>query len=527
MTYHHLFAATLAISSLYPALLSAETRNVNDTSELRAAIDAANPGDRIVLADGTYRLDSKVNIRRAGTAADPIVMEAVNRHGAIIEVNTVEGINWNAAYWHIEGLHFKGVCSQDKDCEHALHIVESSDFGVIRHNVFEDFNAQIKGNGQLVNGAYQYPDDVLIEGNEFFDNAARQTSNPVTKIDVVGGRRWIIRANFIHDFAKGEGNSISYAAFLKGNSRDGLFERNLVACEALHTGQIRLGLSFGGGGTGPDTICEDGTCTPEHQNGIMRNNIIANCPADVAIYINASTNTLIEHNTIYNTSGIDVRFEDSSATLRDNLIAGRIRERDGGTITLDERNLQQLSEADFTTMFLNPGALDFSLADGSRFVDQATGSQLADDFCGAMRNDPRDIGAIEYTTASPCDTSLMPPTVGNMMMPGEDMGTPPADMGQPTQDMGGNMPSDMGSNPVDMGNTPAGMDDMADSTLDQGGTPGSDMNPGMMADMTESPIESPQPVDDEGCAQAAGSSPTGTPALLGLLGLLGLRRRRA
>jgi high frequency lysogenization protein len=47
-----------------------------------------------------------------------------------------------------------------------------------------------------------------------------------------GGRRWQLRGNFIHDHAKGEGNGVSYAAFLKGNSRDGLIERNLVICES-------------------------------------------------------------------------------------------------------------------------------------------------------------------------------------------------------------------------------------------------------------------------------------------------------
>lgn len=32
------------------------------------------------------------------------------------------------------------------------------------------------------------------------------------------------------------GDPISYAAFLKGNSRDGLFERNLVVCERASSG---------------------------------------------------------------------------------------------------------------------------------------------------------------------------------------------------------------------------------------------------------------------------------------------------
>src|SRR5262249_23359599 len=155
--------------------------------------------------------------------------------------------------------------------------------------------------------------------------------NPVTPIDVVGGYRWVIRANYIHDHAKAQDNTISYAAFLKGNSRDGVFERNLVVCEMLHSGQIRLGLSFGGGGSSPDNICEDGTCNPEHQNGIMRNNIIAHCPADVGIYVNEGQNTLIYNNTLYDTAGIDMRFATTTGEVRNNLLGGDIQNRDGAT----------------------------------------------------------------------------------------------------------------------------------------------------------------------------------------------------
>ena len=89
----------------------AQTHQVSTTQELRDAVSQANPGDRILLADGTYRLDDRLRIDRPGTLAEPIVIEAVNMHQARIEVNTIEGIVWSAAHWQMEGLHFKGVCS--------------------------------------------------------------------------------------------------------------------------------------------------------------------------------------------------------------------------------------------------------------------------------------------------------------------------------------------------------------------------------------------------------------------------------
>src|SRR5690606_6773475 len=197
----------------------------------------------------------------------------------------------------------------------------------IHHNRAHGFNAHIKANGTDTGpqGERVWPDDVIIEYNEFFNETPRDTGNPVTPIDVVGGRRWLVRGNYIHDFAKAQGNNVSYAAFLKGNSRDGVFERNLVVCEQLHTGFVRLGLSFGGGGSSPDSICEDSTCDPEHQDGIMRNNIIAKCPADVGIYVNEGANSLIYNNTLYATTGIDMRFASTSGEVRNNLLMGQIR----------------------------------------------------------------------------------------------------------------------------------------------------------------------------------------------------------
>src|SRR5690606_25151729 len=123
-----------------------------------------------------------------------------------------------------------------------------------------------------------------------------------------------------------------YAAFLKGNSRDGIIERNLVICELLHSGGARLGLSFGGGGSSHDPICEDGTCSPEHQGGVMRNNIVVGCPATLGIYVNKCADCRVLHNTLYDTTGIDVRYAVSSVEVRGNILSGRIRARDGATI---------------------------------------------------------------------------------------------------------------------------------------------------------------------------------------------------
>ena len=118
---------------------------------------------------------------------------------------------------------------------------------------------------------------------------------------------------------------------MKANGQNGVFENNAVICHMNvdDAGGIRLGLSFGGGGTGKK-YCRKQDCETEHTGGTIRNNVIMNCPKDVGIYLNRSKGTQIINNGIYNTTGVDVRFQSSSAYLANNIISGRIRERNGG-----------------------------------------------------------------------------------------------------------------------------------------------------------------------------------------------------
>lgn len=379
---------------------------VSDVAGLRAALREVLPGDDIVLAAGTYAIDSNLDCSVAGTAAAPIRVRAATPRSVLLRFGSglVEGFKVSAAHWHFEGLDIEGVCAADSNCEHAFHVYGNAEFLRLRDNVLRDFNAQIKSNGVPLNGSYGYPDDVVIEYNLFYDTRARNTANPVTKIDVVGGRRWTVRGNTIRDYQKLGGDGVSFAAFLKGNSRDGVFERNLVRCSQQFSGGTRLGLSLGGGGTGPNSICEDGSCTPEHQNGLLRNNLVLSCN-DVGIYLNRASNTRIQHNTLYATGGIDVRYTESTAEIRNNLLSNRINLRNGGTSS-NAGNLLDVSLASFAAWFQAPAAADFRVLDGTSIVNLGVAAaRTTDDYCANRRNDGLpDIGALEYDAQHRCRT---------------------------------------------------------------------------------------------------------------------------
>jgi hypothetical protein len=267
-----------------------------------------------------------------GSAGAPIVVRAARPGTVTIALDAGEGFAVSAPYWRFENLAIRGACGSDDGCDHAFHIVGDAHHFVARNNTIRDFNAHFK-----INGARgRFPDHGLIESNTLGNGGARRTTHPVTPIDLVAASDWIVRANLIHDFVKAWGDRISYGAFAKGGAARTVFERNAVVCEAALAGQPgqRVGLSFGGGGTGKP-YCRDGRCITEHDDGVIRANLIVGC-SDVGVYLNSAANTQIADNTVLDTAGVQVRFPESVATLQGNLVDGPLRSRDGGVLRLGD-----------------------------------------------------------------------------------------------------------------------------------------------------------------------------------------------
>lgn len=435
---------------------------VDDGRALSKTIQRARPGDVITIAPGRYRL-GRITIKTAGEPDAPIRVRAAAPHTVVLEVTSSTGFKIAAPHWTFENLEVRGRCRKDSSCEHAFHIVGAASGTVIRGNVLRDFNAPIKGNGETGNAGRVFPNDVLVEGNAFFNTAVRDTRNPVSGFDVVGGKRWTVRGNFFADFAKSGGSQVGYAGFLKGNSSSGVYERNLVICEWRHAGGIRVGLSFGGGGTANTAICDGGDCSRNHSGGIIRNNVIANCAGDVGIYVNKSSDIGIYNNLLFNTYGIDVRFPVSTADVQNNIIAGGLRNRDGGNstaatnmvagrsyaatlpataryvkkrLTGQDKNYPNYIDPEdvawakglvddmldwsgntwfghgsnaIRQLYADADNLDLRLSAPQKVIDQgAVLPEVVDDFCGHPRKlPPHDLGPIEYG-AGICDIRKMP-----------------------------------------------------------------------------------------------------------------------
>jgi hypothetical protein len=371
-------------------------RLVASADELRRVVAAAAPGDVITLLAGTYRLHGNLPLTRAGSEQAPIVVRAEQPGSAIVELDASEGFVVAAPYWRFENLVVRGACKVPAFCEHAFHVVGEAHHFAAVNNRIGDFDAHFKINGQ---GGH-FPDHGLIEGNTITNSAPRSTEHPVTPIDLVAASDWIVRRNLVTDFIKIGGDRISYGVFAKGAGARTLFEQNVVLCENRLQGHpgSRIGLSFGGGGSGKQ-YCRDHQCIVEQEQGTMRANLVASC-SDVGIHMNAGARSTIVDNTLVDTGGIEVRFPESSATLDGNLVDGPIRARNGGAVHLGDNLVTPIAylyagRHPQRALFAAPQDFDFKWREQAPRRTPAAGYVAGPDLCGQARPAQPRYGAFE------------------------------------------------------------------------------------------------------------------------------------
>jgi Right handed beta helix region len=302
-------------------------------SALTEALRSAKAGDDIVLAAGEYLVSEPIELKANGTVDRPIRVRGARPGASRIRFNTTEGFHVRAPYWIFEDLVIAGVCRRHDDCEHAFHVVGAAHGTVIRNNKLMDFNAHIKVNGDR----HGWPDNGLIQRNEITNTLPRSTERSVTPIDIVAASHWVVQDNRITDFVKSGGNMVAYGVFMKGGGRHGVIRNNHVVCSTKDISRpgIRVGLSFGGGGTAK-AYCRDRLCMWEHDSGLMQGNLIEHCN-DFGIYLNKASKAVLNLNQLINTAGILVRFPESGAVLSQNVLSsGSVRVRDGAMVHMLE-----------------------------------------------------------------------------------------------------------------------------------------------------------------------------------------------
>ena len=177
-------------------MLRAANVNIDSIDALKKAIDAAKPGDKIVVADGKYTAAESITIKCAGTADKPIVIEAKSVGG--VEINGEAGFKFvpPAAYVVLKGFVFTHKAG-------SVNLAAGVHHCRVTRNVFA-LKVDGRSTYMTVDG-----DDNEIDHNTFRD---KKTEGQMLMVQGPGTqmakRNWV-HHNYFLDFGKGAPNNAS------------------------------------------------------------------------------------------------------------------------------------------------------------------------------------------------------------------------------------------------------------------------------------------------------------------------------
>lgn len=448
-----------------PAVARAATIMVGPMDSY-AKIEAAQPGDEVVIAPGTYKF--RVYLTQKAPANAPIVIRAQDpKNPPIWDLTGTLVENAPGSYgagdrgrgcWQLSGatnIRISGITFQ------GCRTASNNSAGIRYFNgasvAIKDCVFRLNDNG-LTGGSQN--STATVEFSEFDRNGNLMAGAPTHNIYIYGGT-YTMRYSYLHDPVQAQNFHV--------RAHDAVIEYNWIARAASYEGDLMT----------DDDCPPSGPCT---QNMLLRGNLIlqgnpANKSQVVAVFNDtgvamATMNLRMVNNTAVlgfaNSNLVHLSNADGttmSAEISNNLLSGGkpylIENTGKGTASGSSNWMPTgttpgaLSGTVFgTNPFKNAGAKDFTLAMGSTAIAAASGAVMGlpdreyykDEAAARMyrlRLSVKDIGAFESTTSGggvgPYDT-----------MPSVDGGVPDGDGGV-IGDAGGSVGdgggSDGGTNP--------------------------------------------------------------------------------
>jgi poly(beta-D-mannuronate) lyase len=232
--------------------LNAATYQVGSIESLAARINIAVAGDTVVVSNGVYATSAPIEIRRAGTAAMPIIIRAQTVGG--VEITGTDGFNLNegARYVTIEGFKFTHAAS--------IEISHGASHCRLTRNLIE---LSIPA-GEDVSYVNIRGDDIQIDYNELRNKSTLGNMLDVTGSETQVARRLWVHHNYFHDFTKPGGNG----------------------AETIRWGLSRLSLSTG--------------------NGLCEYNLFVRCSGENEMISNKSSGNTYRYNTMIDCPGGEI-----------------------------------------------------------------------------------------------------------------------------------------------------------------------------------------------------------------------------
>lgn len=387
----------IAVVTAMVSTASAEEIVVSTRAGLVDAFDRAQAGDVVRLVPGTYRFSRSIWTSHAGTPAAPIRVTGGTLPDVRLDFESVEGLVFNHAYWILENVWVNGVCNDPGACEAAVGVKPPADGFVMRGCRISNWSQHVKASRTRNDEA----DDASLIANEFYNDVPINGS----AIDIVGGKRWRVAGNFVHDFG-GDPSNADYGIFLKGGTSSGVVERNLVICGAGRPSfGVEVGISMGGGGTG-FTYCPNRDCSCEDRNSIVRNNIVLRC-SDAGLHTKRACGSKFLHNMVAESGGgFQIQHDGAGdpVVIQNNVLGGRIF---GENNYVAMNNAVGVAGAALSKIYRDPTNADLREgSDPSAVRDRAVHlGEVTEDYCGVPRPaGARDLGPVEF----PAGCAILP-----------------------------------------------------------------------------------------------------------------------
>lgn len=373
---------------------------VSDSQALLDAVDSAESGDTILLADGHYMLPryleiraDDVTLRGASGRRDRVILDgAQSRHGELLGITGCSGVT--VADLTVQNVRWNGIKINSDKFTTRVTI-----YNCVIRNVWQ---RGVKGpRVQAEDRARFRPSDCRIQYCLFYnDRPKRYEDDPADTPDNFGGnyiggidvmypRRWTISNNVFIGIRGRTGNGRG-AVFLWHEAEDCIVERNIfIDCDS----GICLGNSYR-----PDDV-------PVHAtNCTVRNNFVTRCPEN-GILADYTRDCRIVHNTVYDPQSrlkrlIRIVHDADGLLVANNLLVGPAPRVETGSEIAFTGN----AVGDFAASLVDPaqGNLHLSQPDG-QIVD--AGQPLpdgvaVDDIDGQRRDEEPDVGADEWSAVA-------------------------------------------------------------------------------------------------------------------------------
>jgi poly(beta-D-mannuronate) lyase len=288
------------ILSRGPSLPASPAYRVSTLADLQARIDAAKPGETIVIVDGSYVVTAPLTVRAKGRAGAPVRIVAEHVGGVTLSGSDGFDVAADAAHVQVDGFVFTHRSGRTQVRSGASHVR-------FMHNVFE-----CAGDGAYLTIA---ADDTEIDRNEFRNKRTLGNMIDVRGAGTQVARRVWIHDNYFHDFTSpgpGTNGAETIRFGLSGLSMSkglGVIERNLfVRC----TGENEM-LSIKSG------------------SNVIRDNTLLDSPG-AQLTLRHGNENVVRRNYLRGTDGIRIfgdRHRVSENYLEGNTVAIQIGNGDG------------------------------------------------------------------------------------------------------------------------------------------------------------------------------------------------------